>query len=132
MRRLSRTFLPLAAALALAGAGAGAAELETGAELFAEYCAQCHGVDGSGEGEGVEFTDKAPGDLRMLAALNAGAFPLARVVDMIDGRERLEMHEQNGMPAWGEVFRFDEEAGDALAHARILNLVLFLYAIQEE
>ena len=35
------------------------------------------------------------------------------------------------MPAWGEVFRFDEHDGDALAHARILNLVWYLNTIQD-
>ena len=129
MRYLPRTILSISAALAVTAAGA--AELETGAALYAEHCVQCHGVDGSGEGEGVEFSVKAPGDLRMLAARNGGAFPLARVVEIIDGRARLEMHDRGDMPAWGEVFRFDEENGDALAHARILNLVLYLYAIQK-
>lgn len=119
--------------MAALGAPAATAEgLETGGELFAEYCVQCHGADGSGEGEGVEFSDVAPGDLRTLAARNGGAFPLDRVVDTIDGRARLEMHNRDGMPAWGEVFRFDEENGEALAHARILNLVMYLYAMQQE
>lgn len=110
---------------------AGAAELETGRTLFLDYCAQCHGEDGRGEGPLVEFKDDRPQDLRKLSARNDGHFPFALVVETIDGRVELNAHGERFMPAWGDVFKFEEDGGAALAHARILNLVWYLNEIQD-
>ena len=124
--------MALAGAVLLPGTIQAADKLETGAELYTEYCAKCHGADGGGEGEMVEFRDAGLPDLRTLSQRNGGAFPLDEVIEMIDGRAELDAHGERFMPAWGEIFRFDEEHGDAMAHARILNLVLYLKRIQEE
>ena len=121
-----------ALALLLGASAAQATDLETGPELYAEYCAQCHGPDGRGGGEAVEFSDADPANLRTLAKRNGGAFPFERIIEAVDGRLDLEMHGARYMPVWGEVFAFDEESGDALAHARILNIVWFLYRMQDE
>lgn len=121
----------LVAVLVSLAAVPAADRLETGAELYAEYCAKCHGADGGGEGELVEFRDAGLPDLRTLTLRNGG-FPLERVIATIDGRADLDAHGERFMPAWGEVFRFDEERGDAVAHARILNLVLHLRGIQKK
>lgn len=121
----------LVAVLITLAAAPAADRLETGAELYTEYCARCHGSDGSGKGELVEFRDGDLPDLRTMARRNNG-FPLDRVIATIDGRAELDAHGERFMPAWGEVFRFDEEGGDALAHARILNLVVYLQGIQKK
>lgn len=121
----------LAAALLHAAPALSDDTVESGAALYKEYCAKCHGADGGGEGELMEFRDAGLPDLRTLSVRN-GEFPLERIVATIDGRAELDAHGDRFMPAWGEIFRFDEERGDALAHARILNLVLYLKRIQQE
>ncbi len=129
-----KKLIPLAFAIAAMSSPMLAAELkvEPGADLFAENCAQCHGKDGRGDGDAVEFRNVDIPDLRTLTKRNGGSFPLRDVVRKIDGRAELETHGERFMPAWGEAFSFDEERGSALAHARILNLVLYLEGLQED
>ena len=134
MSMITRNLIPLAFAVAIFPASVLSAELkvEPGADLFKQHCAQCHGADGRGDGEAVEFKNIDIPDLTTITKRNEGNFPLADIVRTIDGRAELERHGGGFMPAWGEVFSFDEDRGDALAHARILNLVLYLNSIQED
>ena len=39
----------------------------SGREDFADYCAACHGIDGSGQGAVASVLDASPADLTMLA-----------------------------------------------------------------
>lgn len=57
----------------------------TGAALFADYCAACHGADGRGNGSAAAGLSPAPADLTQIAARNGGTFPEARVMSTIDG-----------------------------------------------
>lgn len=123
--RLIITCLSLIPALAVGQA------LESGAILYQDYCAQCHGQDGRGGGPLVSDRPQLP-DLRTLSKRNGGAFPFQRIVETVDGGVDIEMHGERFMPNWGEIFRFKEENGDALTHARILNLVWFLNKIQDD
>lgn len=104
--------------------------VETGEALYAEYCAKCHGANGSGDGEFMEFKSTELPDLRTLSLRNDG-FPLQEVVRVIDGRAELDAHGERFMPAWGEVFGRDETRADAIVRARILNLILYLDSIQQ-
>jgi mono/diheme cytochrome c family protein len=106
--------------------------LESGANLFQDYCAQCHGADGRGGGQLVQDRLQPLPNLRELNVRNAGAFPFQRIVETVTGNVEVDMHGERFMPAWGEVFRFKEENGDALAHARILNLTWYLSTIQDD
>ncbi|MEP5011107.1 c-type cytochrome [Roseobacter sp.] len=55
---------------------------KTGAALFADNCAVCHGADGrGGGGAGVEGLSKTPPDLTQLAVQNGGVFP-ARAISI--------------------------------------------------
>ena len=134
MNIITRNLAPLTIAMAMLPAAVLSAELkvEPGADLFKQHCAQCHGADGRGDGEAVEFKNIDIPDLTTITKRNDGSFPLADIVRTIDDRAELERHGGGFMPAWGEVFSFDEDRGDALAHARILNLVLYLNSIQED
>jgi len=122
----------LALTVGTAPAGAADGEVESGAALFKQHCAKCHGDDARGLGVEAEFTPVPVPNLRTLSQRNGGAFPFVRVVETVDGRIDLDVHGGRVMPIWGEVFKFDEAGGDALAHARILNLVWYLSTIQEE
>lgn len=118
--------------LALLPAFGTAQTLEPGAVLFLDYCAQCHGEDARGGGPLVEDRLEPLPDLRTLSKRSGDAFPFERIVDTVIGGVEIDMHGERFMPAWGEVFRFKEENGDALTHARILNLVWYLNKIQDD
>lgn len=115
------------------GVGAAAAE-ETGAALYGEWCAACHGASGMGDGDmaGV-MTIPAP-NLTILSQGNDGVFPMLAVIHSIDGRSGLRAH-GGAMPIFGSVFSTAEAGnpyGSVLeARGRVLSLALYLESMQK-
>lgn len=83
--------------LAAAGLTACAPEPQTGAGLYAAYCASCHGADARG---GPDIEPPAP-DLTTLATRHGGTFPSVYVMSTIDGYARDATH--GPMPIFGEL-----------------------------
>ncbi|WP_102108059.1 c-type cytochrome [Oceaniglobus roseus] len=128
----------LALALTLAAPGvAPAQEIDPGTELFAYYCAYCHGDDAKGEGILSPFLTIPVPDLTGLSARNGGTFPMLRVVHLLNGTWKDKLH-GGPMPDFGPLF--DEETqgyGDkALSvldrNGRILTLALYLEGLQAD
>ncbi|MCA0043544.1 c-type cytochrome [Celeribacter litoreus] len=112
---------------------------EIGEKLYTQYCATCHGVDGTGEGPLAELLTMTPADLTQLSADNVaapGEFPLLRVIHVIDGRTGVRAH-GGTMPTYGEVFMTEttgdlEEVGAVIeTRGRILSLAMYLESIQK-
>lgn len=107
---------------------------EAGAALFADHCAACHGADGTGAGPLAVTMGIAVPDLTGLAAA-AGAFPLVRVVEVIEGRAPVPGH-GTAMPAFGPLMTgedgvVDGPGGDPVrADVGILSLVAWLESVQ--
>lgn len=61
------------------GDDGGATEPTTGPEIFAAYCAGCHGADGLGGASGPDLTTKVPGltaaDVETIIASGSGTMP---------------------------------------------------------
>ncbi|TCM88039.1 c-type cytochrome [Rhodovulum steppense] len=92
--------IPTAAlALCLAAAPLRAEPLSGGA-LFRAHCATCHGLGARGDGPMASILTVAMPDLTLLAAGAGNAFPLARVIAVIDGRTELAAH-GGPMPIFG-------------------------------
>ena len=71
---------------ALAGLATCAPEPQaSGAKLYAQNCAACHGVDGQGDGPQAGDLPVPPPDLTGIAAANGGVFPTADVMADIYG-----------------------------------------------
>lgn len=77
-----------------------AQNLEEGEAAFANHCAGCHGAEAMGDGPMASLLRVQPADLTALAASNGGAFPLARVVERIDGTADVTAH-GDPMPVFG-------------------------------
>jgi mono/diheme cytochrome c family protein len=93
MRLALLAVLPLAACVA-------EPEPPSGASLFAQSCAVCHGPDGRGTGRAAAGQDVAPPDLTTIAARNGGVFPRNQVMSIIDGYRRGQ-HFSPAMPEFG-------------------------------
>jgi mono/diheme cytochrome c family protein len=110
-------------------------DAEAGADAYAVFCATCHGAEGEGDGPTAEILTVAPPDLTRLAARNDGAFPVARVVSRIDGRDPLLAHGAP-MPLFGPYFEGEgaalrTPAGQPILTSRpIADLVAWLRSIQ--
>lgn len=60
-------------------------EMPSGAALFSENCAACHGASGKGDGPAAEGLSPHPADLTRISARNGGVFPRDQVMSRIDG-----------------------------------------------
>lgn len=111
--------------------------VKAGAKEFQQRCALCHGGNAKGNGPYAMALVFKPSDLTTLLADNDGVFPFIETYLIIDGREMVESHGPRLMPIWGD--RYNTEAwsevnpeyGDTLVRGRILELILYLFSIQE-
>jgi cytochrome c5 len=85
-----------------------------GSELYARYCASCHGATGHGDGPASTAVNPRPADLTRSTLANAD------VIQRIDGRWALPGHGTSDMPVWGEVF--NEELISELKAREIIRL----------
>jgi mono/diheme cytochrome c family protein len=81
-------------------------QITSGALDFRQYCAQCHGKDGTGDGPVAPALKKKPANLTLLSRNNGGAFPEDEVRDFIDGGKAAEGHGTRDMPIWGYAFMY--------------------------
>ncbi len=103
----------------------------SGQQMFATYCAVCHGATGKGDGPAVAALKKSPGDLTKLAMNNHGKFPEDRVVVTIAGQTGIAAHGSADMPIWGDLFK--SIGSDAsLTKLRISNLTGYVKSIQSK
>ena len=112
--------------------------VELGRRDFRNYCAACHGVEGTGDGTLAEFLTLSVPDLTKLTKKNAGIFPREKVLGMIDGRADVKIHGPRDMPVWGDWFETEaaaetdagREARAEIVRERIESLVTYLQTIQ--
>ncbi len=92
--------------MALAAPAASAQDYSdfTGAQLFARFCASCHGAQGRGDGPVAPTLKVEVPDLTRLVRQPGDPFPLEQVRRIVDGREVLAAHGARRMPVWGYEF----------------------------
>ena len=104
---------------------------DTGARLYFNHCAACHGEDGEGTGPVAATLSGAVPNLRSLAQRNGGVFPGDTVTAYIDGRNVKAAHGNRLMPIWGDVFRGAEQStANRTVRRRIAALVDFIWTLQ--
>jgi mono/diheme cytochrome c family protein len=77
-----------------------------GQDLFAFYCATCHGRDGKGGGSVASALKVPPPDLTRLAQRHGGTFPRQQVEAFVTngGSFLTPAHGSSDMPVWGPIF----------------------------
>ena len=100
-----------------------------GPDLYAEYCAVCHGKDGKGGGPAAAALKKEPADLTQLARKNGGKFDELRVLGVITGSDVVASHGSRDMPIWGNVFA-SMTTNEGLRKIRINALVQHVATMQ--
>ena len=130
-----KQLFPLLAALILIPHVTVAQDANAGAELYDRHCAVCHGIEGRGNGPFAPALLLQPPTLNDLVTRH-GAFPTARVVKRVDGRDALVSH-GSPMTIYGPFFEGSDtaiksESGQPIMTSRpIVDLVAYLRAIQE-
>ena len=102
----------------------------SGAEMYASYCAVCHGKDGKGNGPAAQALKVPPPNLTTLARSNGGKFPGILVAHAIAGDANLSAHGSKDMPVWGPVFRALSQHDQAVVQLRITNLTKYIESLQ--
>ena len=104
---------------------------DTGARLYFNHCAACHGDDGEGTGPVASSMRVAVPNLRTLAQRNGGVFPAEAVTAYVDGRDVVAAHGDRQMPIWGDVFRGAEQGtAQRTVRRRIAAIVDFISMLQ--
>lgn len=100
-----------------------------GLDLYKEYCAVCHGIDGKGKGPAaVALKDPVP-DLTLLEKTAKGKTYTISLENAITGKGKLiPAHGTVDMPIWGPAF--NSIYGEGGARARVNNLVTYIQSLQ--
>ncbi len=104
-----------------------------GANIFKDFCAPCHGLDGRGKGPVSRNLKQEVPDLTRLSRRNGGKFPAGQVRNtlMFGGNQALTAHGSRGMPIWGPIFHeieFDRDLG----YVRLEDVTKYLESIQRK
>lgn len=106
----------------------------SGKDLYARFCASCHGATGRGDGPVAgSFKVEVP-DLTLIARRARGVYPRDRIEQIIDGRHVIAAHGSRTMPVWGEDFsRLELGNPDAERATRliILRLADYVWLLQK-
>ncbi len=103
---------------------------DSGAKMYNEYCASCHGKDGKGDGPAAAALTPRPETLTTIATRNGGKFPDAKIQNYIEGVDHVAAHGSRDMPVWGNVFRAMHRGQDDLVRLRIANLKNYVKSLQ--
>lgn len=113
----------------------GSGKITSGQLEFREFCQQCHGPQGLGDGPTAAVLTKKPANLTVLTRNNGGVFPTQNVRDYITGDKFVLAHGTREMPLWGLQFRrrrssAGPEASEADIDAKINRLVEYIRSLQ--
>jgi mono/diheme cytochrome c family protein len=106
----------------------------SGPQMYATYCAVCHGAKATGDGPAAAAMKTPPADLTTLSQRNHGAFPAAHVGTILQFGVETPAHGTSQMPIWGDLLAsLHASSGDTstVVHQRIVNLTSYLKQIQQ-
>jgi mono/diheme cytochrome c family protein len=103
----------------------------SGKEMFTQYCAPCHGVDGKGNGPAGAAMKAQPTDLTQLARKHEGKYPANHVASVLKfGEGGTAAHGSAEMPVWGPLFHSLDKFHDTVVQQRISNIVNYIETLQ--
>jgi mono/diheme cytochrome c family protein len=111
----------------------------SGAQMFKEYCAVCHGPTGKGDGPVATALKVPPPDLTTLAQRHDGKFPDDYVSNVLKNGVQNPAHGSGEMPVWGPIFDTMNRwkalcpgMDETPVTLRITNLTNYLKSIQKK
>lgn len=104
----------------------------SGKQMYANYCASCHGMDGKGNGPAAPALKDTLPDLTTLAKRENGKYPALHVSQVIKGDTNAPAHGSKDMPVWGPVFRSLNPDSSTDVQRRIVSLNDYIEAMQEK
>jgi mono/diheme cytochrome c family protein len=102
----------------------------SGAQLYKQFCAACHGNDLKGTGPAPAPFNDAPPDLTMLARRHNGKFPEDYVNSVLRNGITIPGHGPPEMPTWDADFKAGYGLNEAQVASRIANLTDYIKSRQ--
>jgi mono/diheme cytochrome c family protein len=104
----------------------------SGKQMYVNYCAPCHGVDGRGNGPVAAALKQQPADLTLLSKNNGGKFPSAHVMAVLEFGASNPAHGTAEMPVWGPVLSSMDKTGSHtdIAALRMSNINHYIEMLQ--
>ena len=114
-----------------------ARSMDLGEFEYRNSCAQCHGLDGTGNGPMADQLNGKPSDLTVLAKNNGGNFPYQKVYRTIDGTYNegsFRAHGSKEMPIWGDVFRRKASSENRYMESkgRMMAIIQYIETMQKK
>src|SRR5215471_10227139 len=104
--------------------------IDFGEMAYRTSCADCHGIDGKGDGPMAARLKAKPTDLTVEAKNNNGEFPFEPIYDTIDGRKPTPTSSPRHMPIWGQAFLSFGPDSQGIPRNRISAIIDYLKRIQ--
>ena len=104
----------------------------SGHEMYKNYCAVCHGMDGKGNGPAAEALKVPTPDLTTLAQKNGGTYPALKVSSVLRGEQMMPSHGSKDMPVWGNLFWHLSGGHASEVHQRVANLSKYIESLQKK
>lgn len=102
-----------------------------GQQMFASYCAPCHGMDGRGNGPVAAALKTPPADLTVLSRNHNGKYPATHVLAVLQfGPQTPSSHGNALMPVWGPVLGNMSQTDPNQRILRINNISRYIQSIQ--
>ena len=101
-----------------------------GKQMYTNYCAACHGVDGKGNGPAASSLKARPTDLTELQKDNHGKFPDTHIVAILQFGASVPSHGSATMPVWRPILANMNQSNSQEKQLRISNLSRYLESIQ--
>ena len=105
------------------------APANSGAAMYKQYCAVCHGKTGTGDGPAASALKQAPANLTTLTQRHDGKFPEDYVANVLRNGAKAPAHGDAEMPVWGPLFSAMDQS-QAMVDLRIANLTKYVKSIQ--
>ena len=102
----------------------------SGKQMYANYCAPGHGVDGRGQGPVAPALRTPPTDLTVLGRNNHGKYPDAHVATVLQNGTQISSHGSAEMPVWGPILAKMNQGNIQDRMLRISNLSRYLETMQ--
>ncbi|HEY1160472.1 MAG TPA: c-type cytochrome [Terracidiphilus sp.] len=102
----------------------------SGKQMYANYCAPCHGVDGRGQGPVASALKTPPTDLTVLSRNNRGKFPDSHIATVLQNGTQISSHGTAEMPVWGPILGKMDQTNSQDRLLRISNLSRYLETLQ--
>ena len=106
--------------------------IPSGESMYKQYCAACHGADGTGNGPAAFTLKTPPADLTTLTVRNMGTFPREYVENILRFGPGLKAHGSSEMPTWGSIFQLIENNNERAVSQRIKNLADYIASMQKQ